>query len=427
MLRLARCGVSLAIVALLACSNQHQYLSQAQINAYEARTRTEEAEALELVQARADAKSVVISFPAGQWSVESDHQQALETNASRVYCPHEYDVYYGEVNSNEIKHDWQWHVNVAVDRVSDVHDLAALIASPGPLNTPFNFEEGERVDLCYDGKAPAVADPEADPTFASDVAQLGGAKPALRPLSLIANVPDTWKATVSLPTHASLTHGELTIRATYPVYDYNSSRNATRFRAMLSGKVITDKLVDEIPTDIRIAKVEGGDEVAILDDFSGGAHCCFGSALIDPGLNGEDISFTTIGWGNVGYTLRQSADGSGYVFKSGDDALAYAFSSFAGSTFPILIVAYRDGKFIDVTNEYPDLVHEDAKTHWKEYLTDAASNIAPDSAIVAFLADEYRLRNQDTAWKYVRNAEGDRADFYTSATAWLKKNGYMAK
>ncbi len=127
-------------------------------------------------------------------------------------------------------------------------------------------------------------------------------------------------------------------------------------------------------------------------------------------------TLTKADWGNVGYKLMPAADESGSVFLTGDDASSYAFSSFAASRFPIKIVSFRAGRLVDVTNAYSESIRRDATQHRREYIA-AGSSDGRDSALVAYLADEYRLGNAQTAWSRVRKARGAAHSFYTAVLA----------
>lgn len=235
-----------------------------------------------------------------------------------------------------------------------------------------------------------------------------------------------WSATLVNPASLRLTHGNVTATVVYPVHNVNTNFDqALRFRILVGKHLVVDKLDDTMPVDLRVVSVEGGQQVVILDSFSGGAHCCFGTSVVALGGNGQDATFANTDWGDVGYKLMLAPDKSGYVFLTADDAMAYAFSSFGGSTFPVMVLSFRAGHFVDVTNAYPALLQKDASQHWHEYLTDASSYAHPESALVAYLADEYRLGAAKSAWTRVRAAHGDDPAFYSKAQSWLSSNGYL--
>src|SRR5438552_16038254 len=92
--------------------------------------------------------------------------------------------------------------------------------------------------------------------------------------------------------------------------------------------------------------------------FTRGAHCCtyITAAVID---NDKYIIKDSLFWGDSGYEVKD-LDGDKTLELTGYDVrFAYAFTSFAGSQFPILIYRYKNGKFRDVTDKFPKLVEKD--------------------------------------------------------------------
>lgn len=226
------------------------------------------------------------------------------------------------------------------------------------------------------------------------------------------------------PSEIHISYGALRATASYPVVDYsNYSEIATRFQLTDNRQLLLAKLTDNMPLDLRIVTLEGYHTVVLLDTYSGGAHCCFETILADPGGR-FGLSFATADWANTRYKLIKSTNDSGYVFETYDNAMAYAFSDFAGSVMPILIASYRDGKFVDVTNNYVAALRKDAAGLWKLFLTEARSQGELQPILVSYLADEYRLGRSTQAWERVHAAYGIDKNFDAKAISWLQKNGY---
>ncbi len=196
-----------------------------------------------------------------------------------------------------------------------------------------------------------------------------------------------------------------------------------RIRAWVGTRLVADQVETNKPTDLRIVTLEGGRRAVLVDTFSGGAHCCMGTVVVTPGHRGQRAAVVAIDWGNAYDKLIPSADGSGSVFLGADDSSAYRFSSFAGSKFPIMIFSFRGGRFVDVTNDYPSLIRSDAAQHWHEFRTE--TYYSPDSALSAYLADEYRLGNEDAAWARVHRANDPDKVFYANVRAWLREASYV--
>jgi hypothetical protein len=215
------------------------------------------------------------------------------------------------------------------------------------------------------------------------------------------------------------------VQATYPVNGgEQTTTTATRLTISVDRHTVIEKRIDNAPTGLTLITLEGGQLASVLDTFSGGAHCCFASTVAIA-TGSSDGLIVTRDFGNPGYSFMKAADGSGYVFRTGDNRLAYAFSSFAGSTFPLMIWSFRDGDFKDVTREYPAALANDAGRHWAEFMNDAKDSTAPHSALVAYLADEYRLGAGPAAWKKVVAATSGDDTFHEQALSWLSASGYV--
>jgi hypothetical protein len=157
----ARTLVVLAIaIACIGCSTQAQEHEKKATHDFSQRLASEKRQALSLVESLPDAKHVAIKYSGEKWSVESEYEDAMASeDSNHVYCPHEYDVYYGQPGTDPNTAVWSWHVNVVVKKVSAPVSWAWML-SPLPIRPSPGFEEGDRVNPCWDGKPPAVAYPE---------------------------------------------------------------------------------------------------------------------------------------------------------------------------------------------------------------------------------------------------------------------------
>jgi hypothetical protein len=101
------------------------------------------------------------------------------------------------------------------------------------------------------------------------------------------------------------------------------------------------------------------------------------------------------GWGHA-RAGRLAAGHGGLIWLSSDARVSAAFR---GAGAPIRIVAYRRGRFADVTRRYPALVRRDA-AHWRH------------RSFAAWAADEYSLGHR-------ARVHGHRA-----LRRWLRSHGY---
>lgn len=125
----------------------------------------------------------------------------------------------------------------------------------------------------------------------------------------------------------------------------------------------------------------------VLSLYTGGAHCCSLDQVFD-------FSYTTphqteINFADSGASLT-TINGR-VVFKTRDDSFAYVFTDFADSGFPIVLWAYRKGRFLNVTANYPAAIRKDAIYWWKTYRKARRQQRDVRGVLAAWAADEARL------------------------------------
>ncbi|MBV9698661.1 MAG: hypothetical protein JO078_00910 [Candidatus Eremiobacteraeota bacterium] len=241
---------------------------------------------------------------------------------------------------------------------------------------------------------------------------------SLKTADVLDAAPD---ATVARPLVLHLRHRGLTTDLMYPLK--NDAVPAARYHVTFDDLNVLRMSIQQMPVDLRILTAERGQLLAIADTYTGGAHCCYTSTVLDVTGSGMHRAVSK-DWGNFSYRPINARDRSGYVFLTADNAGAYAFASYAESAFPVLIESYRDGRFADVTGEYPAIVARDAAKWWREYALGSRSVVAPEAALAAYLADEYRLGRAEQGWARVHAQRGLAKDFDAKARAWLKDSGY---
>jgi len=258
------------------------------------------------------------------------------------------------------------------------------------------------------------------------------ARPAAKPTSPVRvvvreakDVQDFWRATLTRPLRMKVARGSIRASAVYP----NPLPYHSRVRVTDGARTLVDTVVADVPMGWQFVELEGHRRVLLFDGFTGGAHCCFDTTIVQ--LGSAKGGTTRVDWGNLGRSLMRSALGTGDVFRTGDNDMAYAFSSFAASTFAIKILAYRNGAMRDVTGEYPALIEHDAREQWSILVkrmrsSDPFMRAALEPPIVSYLADEYRLGRGAQGLTRVRAANGPSPVSYATALTWLREHGYAS-
>lgn len=102
-----------------------------------------------------------------------------------------------------------------------------------------------------------------------------------------------------------------------------------------------------------------GSQVLAYDLFSGGAHCCFSSTLVQ--LEGAGtVLDVNLGNGGLGMPAQLSADGPMQLVGSSDVFAYFDDLSFAASPFMPLVFAYDDAsqQYVEATRQFPDYLRE---------------------------------------------------------------------
>jgi hypothetical protein len=189
-------------------------------------------------------------------------------------------------------------------------------------------------------------------------------------------------------------------------------------------------------TPLQVIDLDADGEPEILvDAFTNGAHCCALTEILR--FNATAYATSEASWGNLGYDLKDlDADGRP-EFVTADDAFSYAFSSYAGSFHPPLVLDYdatAKGFFTDVTRRFPALARTNAKAALHALARARRQHFETLGAVAAYVADLYLLGRGREVRPYLirarkrgdlRNA-GGRAPkrFDRQLLAFLRKQGY---
>lgn len=178
-----------------------------------------------------------------------------------------------------------------------------------------------------------------------------------------------------------------------------------------------------------------GQPDAVVHLYTGGAHCCTIVQVFsfDPGA--MVYRLVERDFGDPGVRLTDVAGDGRSEFESADDRFAYEFTSFAFSGLPVQIWRFSEGRFIDVTREFPAAVAADAKRQLSQFRANRRQGLGL-GFIAAWTADEDLLgRSAAAAGTLSREAHlhhlrsGDRLSpsgtaFIKKLQRFLKKTGY---
>jgi hypothetical protein len=190
----------------------------------------------------------------------------------------------------------------------------------------------------------------------------------------------------------------------------------------------------DAPLQVVDLDADGEPEV-LVDAYTGGAHCCALTEILR--FNGTAYAASEASWGNMGYELKDLDGGGRPDFVTADDAFSYAFSSYAGSYHPPLVLDYdatAKGSFTDVTRRFPALARKNAKDALHTLARARRQHFETLGVVSAYVADLYLLGREREVRSYLARARkrgdlrnaGGRAPktFERQLLAFLHKQGY---
>ncbi len=133
------------------------------------------------------------------------------------------------------------------------------------------------------------------------------------------------------------------------------------------------KVVYNLDEDLRIESIAfvdlkgNGEKSALIQQYTGGAHCCF-IMYVGDFSNDRFTIVDSIFWGDSYYYAEDLNSDGKTELVGGYVGFAYEFTSFAGSVFPMLIYGYKDGRVQMVNADFKKEVYAEIEEFKKEMM-----------------------------------------------------------
>ncbi len=156
---------------------------------------------------------------------------------------------------------------------------------------------------------------------------------------------------------------------------YDSINYTTSLKIYDDDKSIYKRIFEGRVSDVKEYDLNNdGNKEILVDSYSGGAHCCT-SLYLGKFTSGRFDFIDSIYWGNSFYEIKDLNNNGKQEIEGVNDMFAYAFTNYAASGLNILIYAFQDNRFVDVTKDFPKLVEENIGSYMealKPFTTDTS-------------------------------------------------------
>jgi hypothetical protein len=140
---------------------------------------------------------------------------------------------------------------------------------------------------------------------------------------------------------------------------------------------------------VAVTSLYGDDgEDVVLNLFSGGADCCTIADVYVHSAALNSYVVDTHNFGEAGFKIENIGPSKRPVFVSANNAYYCSITFCANSGLPLQIFEFEAERFVDVTEQYPELIARDA-ARWLALYEKKPSQ--GQGAIAAWAADDYLL------------------------------------
>lgn len=189
---------------------------------------------------------------------------------------------------------------------------------------------------------------------------------------------------------------------------------------------------------------QNGMPEVIVETYTGGAHCCTSFTVYAwRDSQFEDIQLDMLDGG--GGTFQDLDEDGLQEFSTYDNAFLYAFSSYAGSYPPSVILTFQDGEFRDMTHTYEQIVRSRAWSMFQTLESAESEGVEVNGILAGYVAQKILLDEYESGWdlmlaRYDRTSDwgleilddqgnviGQHPDFPTALRAFLTELGYLTE
>lgn len=146
-------------------------------------------------------------------------------------------------------------------------------------------------------------------------------------------------------------------------------------------------------TGVAVRDLDGGEPEVIVDMFTGGAHCCQVNLILRWDAAAKRYRSQLADFGNYGRRVVDLDKDGLPEFSAYDERFIYEYTAYVFSSAPPQVTQYRQGKWVDVTRDFPVLIKANAAYALKQFakLKKAPTEFDARAFVATYVADQYLL------------------------------------
>ncbi len=175
---------------------------------------------------------------------------------------------------------------------------------------------------------------------------------------------------------ASHAQWDIKVDTTIGKYRFKSTVDTSEFTTTLTiskgkKKIFSETYYEYVYSVQAESFKKGGEVYYFINFYSGGAHCCssliLGKIVDDSFLdNDKFVKLDSSFYGNSGFILEDLDSDGVKEILSGNDMLAYAFTNYAETRFPLRVEGFDGKKLKDITGKFKDMLRGEIEEFTKD-------------------------------------------------------------
>jgi hypothetical protein len=181
---------------------------------------------------------------------------------------------------------------------------------------------------------------------------------------------------------------------------------------------------------LEVRDIDGDREPEVIADIfstNSGLRCCSYSFIYRYNPEEQEYNLLEQFWANVGYEVKDIEQDGIVEFDSLDSRFTYAFDiAYSDIYYPKRIWQYRQGRMVDVTRQYPQIVRTHTEKLFQEYESRRLNNQELKGILAAYLANKHSLGEEAAGWQTVLEVYNreDREEYFAQLGKLLADFGY---